>query len=91
MKINNLKELQKLIQLCHRQGVTNIKIDNIELVLSPIKTKPKASTIDLSDFPEANIKVPAYQMPTDLEEQTPIEPLELTDEQRLFYSVGVEA
>lgn len=41
MNLPDLKQLNKLIQLCRKQGVKVIKIDNMELTLSDdLPTKP---------------------------------------------------
>lgn len=42
-----LKELQKLIQLCRKSGVTSIKIEGVELTLSeeaPAPAKPRGKS-----------------------------------------------
>lgn len=44
MNIPDLKQLDKLVQLCRKRGVKVIKIDNMELTLSdeaPTKSKKK--------------------------------------------------
>lgn len=76
MTINSLKELDKLIALCRKRGVNNIKIDNIELELgsAPIKTKSAQ-------------KLPVYT-PGGVDEFTKVETDELTPEQLLYYSSG---
>jgi len=78
MTIDNLKELQKLINLCRKAGVDIIKVDGIELVLG--KEPVKATT-----------KVPKSILPTiapgGITEDTQIEmPDDLSPEQLLFYS-----
>jgi hypothetical protein len=84
MKINTLKDLEKVIKLCRKMGIAYIKTGELELQLGAIEPKPKKIQ-DLSlDFPEANIKVPTPTIPTETQEQ--IETDTLTPEQLLFYS-----
>lgn len=88
MKIDNIKELQKVIQLCRKFGVFTIEVDNVKLSLGPVQGELK---IDYStDFPEANIRIPKYNPASPVEAATAIATSELTDEQLLFYSTGVE-
>ncbi len=90
MKIENLKDLKKIMQLCKQLGVTAIKIDGVEFFISPNKDKP--SKIDLNAFPEALVKVPTYS-PVNIQ-NTSNEPIEslidtpdaLSDDQLLYYS-----
>ena len=89
MEINNLKDLQKIIALCHKQGVTSIKLGELELHLGPMPVSRKRPDFS-SDFPEANIKVPQYQEVSKesatQETADKIATDELTPEQLLFYS-----
>ena len=39
MKIENIKDLQKVIQLCRKAGVDTIKIDGVELKLGELPTQ----------------------------------------------------
>lgn len=90
MKIQNLKELQKVIHLCQKSGVTSIKIDGIELLLGPVPNKPPKPVDFSSDFPEASISVPKYSPSTRSDEVKSIADKiatdELTSEQLMFYS-----
>jgi hypothetical protein len=85
MKIDSLRDLKQVIALCRKAGVSALKIDNIELQLSPLPVKQRRTSIQEIYSPEANIAVPAfngYQQP----QETPLMDEELTDEQKLFYS-----
>jgi hypothetical protein len=95
VKVQSLKELQKLIQLCQKTGVTAIEVDGIKMNIQAFHKT--ASRIDLNAFPEADIRVPAY---TPIQAQDtanePIElkidmPDELTEDQLLFYSARPES
>ncbi len=93
MKVNNLKELQKVITFCRKQGVVAIKIDGIELQLGSMPKKANKPVDFSQDFPEANIKVPTYNnlhsgnSAEEFFEQEAVEtPDELSEEQLLYYS-----
>ena len=90
MKIENLKELQKVIALCKKQGVTDITIDGISMKLSLSTLKrTSAPTLDFSnDFPEASIAVPKYSPISQPQEVIATD--ELTPEQLMFYSAVAE-
>lgn len=85
MKVDNLKDLKQLIQLCQKQGVSTIKVDGIELTLIAPVAKRATSVPDYSsDFPEASIQVPKFNG-----EISPVEAIkteELTPEQLLMWS-----
>lgn len=72
MTISTIKDLDKIMSLCRKQGVSVFKIDNVEFRLEGV------------DGPKTNKK----RQPTQTQSQDiPIEtPDELTEEQRLFYS-----
>lgn len=77
MKIDTIKDLKKVIQLCRETGVDIIKVDGIELVLgsSPTPRPVKAHNSSTETF-SSNIGP-----------NTPIEtPDSPTEEQLLFYS-----
>lgn len=86
MKIDDLKDLKKLIQLCQSQGVKAIEIDNIKLELDnymPTKrnttSTKKQVSIDPTNFTpnvDETIQIPQMLIPTD----------ELSPEDLLFYS-----
>lgn len=88
MKIENIKELAKVIALCRKQGVLAIKIDGIELQLSPTVNQVRAPQLtDFSnDFPEAQVQVPKYSPIADASPDSVDMPDELSEEQLMFYS-----
>ncbi len=91
MKIQNLKELNKLLKLCRDNGVLGITVDGISLTLQLKPKAPTASTMDSDMFPEASIPVPRFtplnddKEETDAPEQIDTEDT-LTEEQLMFYS-----
>lgn len=93
MTISNLKDLKRLLQLCREQGVSAIKIDNIEMQLTsaaPVKAQRKQALSDFSsDFPEANMTVPQMQEAA-VAEAAAIITDELSLDQLLFYSAGAD-
>jgi hypothetical protein len=95
LKVQSLKELQKLIQLCQKTGVTAIEVDGIKMNIRPLQEK--SSKIDLNAFPEADIRVPAYtsiQAQDTQDEAIELKidmPDELTDEQLLMWSSRTES
>lgn len=77
MKIDNIKDLKKVIQLCRETGVDIIKCDGIELVLGSAPAKA---------IKRSNSSVEAFS--SIVGPDTPIEtPDELTPEQLLNWSV----
>ena len=76
MKINDIKDLKKVIQLCRQTGVDIIKVDGVELVLGSAPRQPiKARNSSIETFSSA------------IGPDTPIEtPDELTPEQLLMWS-----
>jgi len=92
MTINTISELEKLIKLCKKHSLRAIKVDNIEFAIENIQSKPQIEDV----FPEAQIKIPAYNG-IKLDPSAPIsEPEEvktpdaLTEEQLLYYSAKEE-
>jgi hypothetical protein len=77
VKIDNLKELSKLMTLCRKQGVAAIEIDNIKFNLGPEPAPTK--------WVEAQI--PTYT-PGGITADTKIVTDELTPEQLLMWSTG---
>lgn len=79
MKINTLKDLEKVVKLCRKSGIDSIKIDGIELQLGPeptISVKQSASiTGGTQTFGEiaSDTKIPMVE--------------EMSNEDLLFYSV----
>ena len=97
MKINSIKDLQKVLKLCRQTGVTTIEIDGVKLTLGPQPVSVRAPHIDLDAFPEANIRVPQYS-PIQAQDtaNSPIDtkidmPDELSEEQLMFYSARPES
>lgn len=89
MKIENLKELQRVISACRRLGVQSIKIDSIELHLGELP--PKEVKAKIAAGKEASPGINSYA-PGGVTENTKIEaPEELTEEQLMFYSSRPEA
>lgn len=83
MKIESLKDLKKVIQLCRETGVDIIKVDGIELVLGsqPVPINKSLGKNLVTSLKEAN----AFH--TAMGPDVPIEtPDALTDEELLFYS-----
>lgn len=90
MKIDTLKDLEKLVKLCRRLGIDAMEIGDIKFGLGQLPVIPKKSNIQ-SMFQEADLRIPKYNpVVTD---STPdiIKTDELTDEQLLFYSSNEQA
>lgn len=77
MKIENLQQLQKLINLCHKNNIMTIEVDGIKLELGvkPVKTKSMSTLLD-SLMPTDNVKIMADKIASD----------ELTPDQLLNWS-----
>lgn len=73
--IENLKDLQKLFKLCRAQGITDLKINGIEVSFGNLPTEHLSSD---SDYVPGEIVDPYSKFPTG----------ELTPEQLAFYSAG---
>lgn len=89
MKIETFKDLEKLIKLCKKTNIYNIKIDNIEINISQIKLNKK--NLDTEVFPEEIVKIPIFKPVASSINDNPstpdkIETDELTNEQLLYYS-----
>lgn len=87
MKVNTIKDLQKLVQLCRKTGIDAIEVDGVKLNLGPAPKRQRRAKSVASDFPEADLKVPQYT-PSE-EESTTEETIstdELTPEQLLMWS-----
>lgn len=87
MTISNLKDLQKLIALCRRTGVQQIRVDGIELYIGeePVKVSRSRQSAQTVTHTEQTVLAPGG-----VTEKTPIAVASdwdlLTDEQKLFYS-----
>lgn len=97
MKIDNLKELSKLIQLCRKTGVDAIEIDGIKLALGQAPKRATRPQGDAQAFPEASLQIPAFngspEATSDVKAyvQEVIKTDELSDEDLLFYSATGES
>lgn len=91
MTAKDLKELQKVIQLCQKSGVTHIKLEGLELQLGSLPTKlKKHKPFQHEASPEENIPVPQFvPMPVKQVAET-IATDELSEEQLMFYSARPE-
>jgi hypothetical protein len=49
MQIDSIKDLEAVINLCRRKGVTSIEIDNIKLALGD---KPERKAIESTEAPK---------------------------------------
>lgn len=95
MKVNDLKDLQKLLQLCQKTGVEEMEVDGMKFKLSPLLKKTRNSFNkgdEVNDmFPEASMHIPNYNPP-----QTPITAPDniktetISEEQMLMWSVAGE-
>lgn len=83
MTIDNLKELEKIMKLCHKHSINTIKIDGIELTLT-LKTKEITQSLPdfATDFPESSVQIKSEVQ--QVAEKIATE--ELTPEQLMFYS-----
>ena len=89
MKIENLKELQKVISLCRRLGVEAMEVDGVKFNLGSESRTIRKLQIVADDFSEANLKVPKPNLITQSVQETVADVIKtdgLTDEQLLFYS-----
>lgn len=88
MNIESLKDLEKVLKLARKLGVTTMKVDNIEFQLGSIPERSKRSDFTSLELPpEANIPVPQYQVSSEAEK---ILTEELTQEQLLMWSARPE-
>jgi hypothetical protein len=88
MKIDNIKQLQKVIQLCRKLGVDALEIDNVKFNLGAAPKRQRRIEEEVFS-PEANIRIPQYNpIVTDDTEGTAdiIKTDELTQEQLLMWS-----
>lgn len=56
MKIESIKELSKLIDMCHKKGVRAITVDGVQIELGEPPLKRNAASKDTNDIPTE----PAY-------------------------------
>jgi hypothetical protein len=91
LKIENLKELQKLIALCRKTGVESIKVDNVEFHLGAAPRQASRPQPEILQDPLANVSVPKPNIYNEVTEDTKIITDELTEEQLMYYSARPEA
>ena len=72
--IESLKDLEKLLKLCHKQAVKEIKLGSVELKLGDLPQERRQSS-EIEEIPSDN---PYANFPSG----------ELTPEQLMFYSAG---
>lgn len=85
MKIENLKQLRQLIDLCQKTGVNTIKVDGIELELGAPPATTSSKHIAATSHDETSVFDPgAILVPASIQDQ--IDSETLTEEQMLFYS-----
>lgn len=79
MKLETLKDLEKLVKLCRKLGVETITVDGVALVLgsAPLVASSKKSP-----------RVSSTSIPGVYINDTTIETDGLSDEDLLFYSAG---
>jgi hypothetical protein len=82
VKIETLKDLEKLIKLCRKTGVSAITVDGIELSLSA-QEKPTRT--------KSNKVVPGTLLEDTFDPGQIETPDQLTEEQLMMWSVGGEA
>ena len=83
MKIDNLKDLKKLIDLCRKTGIEAIEVDGVKMNLGPMPTTQARIA------PQSSILAPADQteyIPGGITETMSIPTNDLTEEQMLFWS-----
>ena len=56
MKVDNLKDLEKLIKLCRKTGIHSIKVDGMEFELGALPDRPRLTRLD---DPMAGVSIPA--------------------------------
>lgn len=90
MKIESLKEFEKLVKLCRKIGVDAMEIDNIKFNLGSLpRSSKRLPSIDENVFPEEQVSVPKYngKLSEEVEPQGRIETADdLTEEQKMFLS-----
>lgn len=97
MKINDIKDLEKVVKLCRRLGIDALEVDNIKFNLGLAPKRQRLQSNPANDFPEANIKIPLYTPVSaggansaamgEVSSSSTINIEELTEEQLLNWSV----
>lgn len=75
MQLPDLKELDKLIALCRKRGITTVKIGELQLTLSDEAPESKYKRAKATN--QATVSYPDTQFESDA----------LTEEELMFYSV----
>lgn len=91
MKIDNQKDLAKLLKLLRKEGVEAIKMGDLELHLGRLPSKEAKKSKSVFIAPEENIKVPQFN---GIPATAPVDDIDtdgLSEEQLLMYSVTGEA
>ncbi len=100
MKIDSIKEFEKLVKSCRKLGVDAMEIGEIKFNLGPMpKVGRQVPKVGNSEFPEENIPVPKFNgilvntdddtipVTNEVAAQDRIEsPDDLTEEQKMFLS-----
>lgn len=82
MKIDNLKDLKKLIQLCRTTGIEAIEVDGVKMNLGPTPVIYKQHKTPTTSSKDTITTI----APGSITEEIQIPTTGLTDEQLLFYS-----
>lgn len=90
MKIDSIKDLQKVIALCRKLGVDALEVDNVKFNLGAAPKRSRKAANEGDIFPEASLKVPQFTPTTASLVADTIASDELTEEQLLFYSARPE-
>lgn len=85
MKLESLKDLDKLLLLCKKRGVKTMKIDNLEFHLDPTPVTSSKTTNQLKET-GAELNTPGFMDPGPITPPAEVATDSLTDEQLLFYS-----
>lgn len=98
MKIDSLKELEKLVRLCRKVGIDAMKVSGFEFHLAPLPAKPRKAPkgTEISDpLEKASIPTPTFgydKLPTPQNDTQAVAERIATDglsaEELLFYSVS---
>lgn len=83
MKIETLAQLQKLINLCHKNNIMGIEVDGIKLDLGakPVKAPRMPNSMPLTPGLTPEMRAAVEKIASD----------ELSPEELLFYSVNGES
>jgi hypothetical protein len=92
LKIDSLKDLEKLAKLCRKVGINTIKVGEIEfhLGVEPYKAQKEDDSFVTDPLARASIPMPNIEY-NDPEPDKIASPDELTEEQLMHYSSRPEA